>query len=108
MSKHILVSRSTTAPAAQPSAGDEVVRAGGVWKRFGEGVAAVDALRGVDILFAWLTTYALDDLGLRFAVAAGRLLVFGGLAIVVGVVAAIVPARRAARLDILRAVASGE
>jgi putative ABC transport system permease protein len=62
----------------------------------------------IGVLFAWLTTYALEDLGLRFAVPAGQLLAFGVLAVVVGVVAAIVPARRAARLDILRAVASGE
>ena len=62
----------------------------------------------IGVLFAWLTTYALEDLGLRFAIPAGQLLAFGVLAVVVGVVAAIVPARRAARLDILRAVASGE
>lgn len=62
----------------------------------------------IGVLFAWLTTYALDDLGLVFAIPAGQLLAFGLLAIVVGVVAAVVPARRAARLDILRAVATGE
>jgi putative ABC transport system permease protein len=62
----------------------------------------------IGVLFAWLTTYALADLGLRFAVPAGQLFAFGVLAVVVGVVAAIVPARRAARLDILRAVAGGD
>lgn len=60
------------------------------------------------MLFAWLTTYALDDLGLAFSLPVGQLLVFGALAIVVGIVGAIVPARRAARLDILQAVTSGE
>ena len=52
MSKHSLLSRPAAAlrPVAQPT--DDVVRAGGVRKRFGEGAAAVDALRGVDIAFA--------------------------------------------------------
>ena len=62
----------------------------------------------IGVAFAWLTTYALGDLGLRFAIPVGQLVAFGVLALVVGVLAAVVPARRAARLDILRAVASGE
>jgi len=62
----------------------------------------------IGVLFAWLTTYALEDLGLAFAIPGGQLLVFGVLAVIVGVVAAIVPARRASRLDILRAVSTGE
>jgi putative ABC transport system permease protein len=62
----------------------------------------------IGVLFAWLTTYALDDLGLGFAIPAGQLVVFGALAVLVGVIGAIVPARRAAGLDILRAVAAGE
>ena len=55
-------------------------------------------------VFAWMTTYALEEFGLRFVVPAGQLVVFGLLAIAVGLLAARVPARRAARLDILRAV----
>jgi putative ABC transport system permease protein len=62
----------------------------------------------IGVVFAWLTTYALEDLGLGFAIPAGQLAAFGALAVVVGVLGAIVPARRAARLDILRAVATGE
>ena len=56
--------------------------------------------------FAWLTTYAVEDLGLGFAIPVGQLAVFVVLAVVVGVLGAIVPARRAARLDILRAIHS--
>lgn len=72
--------------------------------------AVIGGLLGtvIGLVFAWLTTYALDDLGLEFAVPAGQLVAFVALAVVVGVVGAIVPARRAARLDILRAVATGE
>jgi putative ABC transport system permease protein len=62
----------------------------------------------IGVLFAWLTTHALDNLGLRFAVPAGQLALFGVLAVVAGVVGAIVPARRASRLDILQAIAAGE
>ena len=62
----------------------------------------------IGVVFAWLTTQALDDLGLGFAIPAGQLVLFGVLAVVVGVLGAIVPARRAARLDILQAVAAGE
>ena len=62
----------------------------------------------IGLVFAWLTTQALTDLGLRFAIPAGQLALFGVLAIVVGVIGAIMPARRAARLDILQAVSAGE
>lgn len=58
----------------------------------------------IGILFAWLTTYALDDLGLGFAIPAGQLVVVGVLAVLAGVLGAVVPARRAARLDILHAI----
>ena len=60
----------------------------------------------VGLLFGWLTTLALADLGLGFAVPVGQLALLLMLAIVVGVIAAWLPARRAARLDILDAVAS--
>jgi putative ABC transport system permease protein len=36
----------------------------------------------------------------------GQLAVFLGLAVVIGVLAAVFPARRAARLDVLRAIAA--
>lgn len=60
------------------------------------------------VLLAWLATYALDDLGLVFAIPAGRLPAFGVRAVVAGATGAVVPARRAPRLGILRAVATGE
>ncbi len=58
----------------------------------------------VGVAFAWLTTFAIKDLGVGFTLPAGQLLVFILLATVVGVVGAIAPARRAARLDILDAI----
>jgi putative ABC transport system permease protein len=61
---------------------------------------------GIGLLFGWLTTLALADLGLGFAVPYAELAVLLGLAIAVGVAGAWLPARRAARLDILDAVAS--
>jgi putative ABC transport system permease protein len=60
----------------------------------------------VGILFGWLTTFAVKDLGVGFTVPVPQLVVFLALAIVVGLVGAIVPARRAARLDILDAIHS--
>jgi putative ABC transport system permease protein len=60
----------------------------------------------VGIVFAWLTTFAVKDLGVGFAVPAGQLVAFVVLAVVVAAVGAIAPARRAARLDILDALHS--
>ena len=60
----------------------------------------------VGVAFAWLTTFAIKDLGVGFTLPAGQLVVFVLLATVVGVVGAIAPARRAARLDILDAIHS--
>jgi putative ABC transport system permease protein len=61
---------------------------------------------GVGILFAWLTTFAVKDLGVGFSIPVGQLAVFLLLAVVVGVLGAVAPARRAARLRILDAVHS--
>jgi putative ABC transport system permease protein len=60
----------------------------------------------VGVAFAWLTTFAIKDLGVGFALPAGQLVVFVVLAIVVGALGAIAPARRAARLHILDAIHS--
>ena len=49
---------------------------------------------------------ALDDLGLGFALPVGQLAVFLVLAVVVGVIGAVVPARRGARLHVLEAMRS--
>ena len=59
---------------------------------------------GVGLVFAFLVTQSLDDLGLGFSVPSGQLVVFLLLAVVVGVVAAVVPARRGARLQVLEAM----
>jgi putative ABC transport system permease protein len=58
----------------------------------------------IGVLFAWLTTFAVKDLGVGFTIPLGQLVGFLVLAVVVGVVGAIAPARRAARVDILRAI----
>ena len=54
---------------------------------------------GVAILFAWLTTFAVKDLGVGFSIPVGQLVVFLLLAVVVGVLGAVAPAaaRRACR-----------
>jgi putative ABC transport system permease protein len=58
----------------------------------------------IGVLFAWLTTRSLDEWNLGFTVPAGQLVVFLLLAVVVGVVAAALPARRGARTDVLDAI----
>lgn len=59
---------------------------------------------GVGLFLAGLATSALSNEGLRFAVPVGSLAAFTVVAAVAGVLAAIGPARRAARLDVLRAL----
>lgn len=56
------------------------------------------------IFLAALVTQALGEYDVRFAVPATQLIVLAVLAIVVGILAAITPARRAARLDPLQAL----
>lgn len=70
-------------------------------------IALLGALFGLilGVLFAWLVVVGLEeDAGLQLAIPAGPLL--GGLvaAAVAGVLAAIIPARRASRVDVLRAI----
>jgi putative ABC transport system permease protein len=59
---------------------------------------------GIGILFAWLMTRALGDLGLVFSIPVGQLGVFLLIAVVVGIVGAILPARRGARTNVLEAL----
>jgi putative ABC transport system permease protein len=60
----------------------------------------------VGVFFGWALVRALADEGVTdFSAPAGQLLVFLVTAGLVGVVAAIWPARRAAKLDVLRAIA---
>jgi putative ABC transport system permease protein len=72
--------------------------------------AVIGGLLGtaIGVLFAWLSTFALEDLGVGFSLPVGQLAVLLAVAVVVGVVGAVVPARRASRLNVLDAIARGE
>ena len=59
---------------------------------------------GVGLFFGWVMAEGLADQGVAFSVPAGQLAVFVVMAGVAGVLAAILPARRAARLDVLQAL----
>ncbi|MDQ3821913.1 MAG: ABC transporter permease [Actinomycetota bacterium] len=56
------------------------------------------------IFLAALVTRALQEFDVRFQVPPGQLIAFAVVAVVVGIAAAIVPARRAARLNVLNAL----
>ncbi len=66
----------------------------------------IGALMGivVGVLFAWVVTTRFAGQGITFSVPGGQLVIFLILGVVVGVIAAILPARRAARIDILEAI----
>jgi len=68
--------------------------------------ALIGGLLGIAIglLFGYLMTAALADLGLSFSVPFAQLAGFLVLSVVVGVLAAVVPARRGARIDVLDAL----
>jgi putative ABC transport system permease protein len=51
-----------------------------------------------------LITESLDNLGLRLEIPVGQLVAFMALAVFVGIVGAVLPARRGARIDVLQAV----
>ena len=69
--------------------------------------AVFGALLGLvlGLFFAFVVIQALDERGLPFSLPVGQIVALLIFAIVVGVVAAIFPARRASRLDVLRAIA---
>jgi putative ABC transport system permease protein len=72
-------------------------------------ISLLGAVLGVamGVAFGVLITYALRDEGLEvIRVPAVQLAVFFVLALVIGVLAAVLPARRAARLDVLKAIAT--
>ena len=72
-------------------------------------IAVLGAVLGVGLGIAFGVTlmYALRDQGLeRISIPVGQLVLFLLLSLVIGVVAAVFPARRAARLDVLRAIAA--
>ena len=58
----------------------------------------------VGVFLAVITTIALSDYGIVFAVPYGTLVVFVGIAILAGMLAAILPARRASKLNVLEAL----
>jgi putative ABC transport system permease protein len=63
---------------------------------------------GVGVLFGWAIVRALADEGIdTLTVPAGSLAVVTLIAAVAGALAAVLPARRAARLDVLDALAAG-
>jgi putative ABC transport system permease protein len=67
---------------------------------------AIGGLLGtaIGILFGVLITESLDNLGLKLEIPVGQLIVFMALAVLVGIVGAVLPARRGARIDVLEAV----
>jgi putative ABC transport system permease protein len=69
-------------------------------------VALIGAVLGmaVGLLLAALVTHALSGEGLEFSIPAGTLVAFLLVAIVAGMLAAILPARRASRLNVLEAL----
>ena len=72
-------------------------------------IAVLGAVLGVGlgIVFGVTLMYALRDQGLeRISIPFAQLVVFLVLSLVMGVLAAVLPARRAARLDVLRAIAT--
>ena len=56
------------------------------------------------MFLAALVSNALADEGIGFQAPSGQLVAFTIVAVIAGVLAAIVPARRAARLNVLRAL----
>jgi len=68
--------------------------------------AAIGGVLGIAIglVFGALITASLSELGLVFSVPVGQLIVFFCLAILVGIIGAVLPARRGARIDVLEAV----
>jgi putative ABC transport system permease protein len=70
--------------------------------------AVIGGLLGtvVGIVFGWLVIESLSEFGFSLAIPVGQLFGFMLLAVVVGVVGAIVPARRASGIDVLEAVGS--
>ena len=56
------------------------------------------------VFLAALVTRALAEFDVRFSIPIGQLVVFAVIAIIVGLLAAIMPARRAARLNVLNAL----
>jgi putative ABC transport system permease protein len=65
--------------------------------------AVIGGLLGIviGIGFAAMITASLSGLGLSFSLPVGQLVIFGALAVLVGVLASVIPARRGSRLDLI-------
>ncbi len=68
--------------------------------------AVIGGLLGtvIGIGFAAMITASLSGLGLSFSLPVGQLVIFGALAIAVGVIASVLPARRGSRLDVIESL----
>ena len=68
--------------------------------------AAIGGVLGiaVGLLFGALITASLSELGLVFRVPVGQLIIFFILAVMVGIIGAVLPARRSSRINVLEAV----
>ena len=56
------------------------------------------------VLLGWAVTHSLDRYGVEFALPVGSLVAFTVVAVAAGILAAVLPARRAAKLDVLSAL----
>ena len=59
----------------------------------------------VGLFFGWVMAKGLENQGIQFAVPVGQLVIFLVVAAIAGVLAAILPARRASRVKVLEALA---
>jgi putative ABC transport system permease protein len=68
--------------------------------------AVIGGLLGtvIGIGFAAMITASLSGLGLTFSLPVGQLIIFGALAVLVGVLASVGPARRGSRLDLIESL----
>lgn len=97
-----------------PSASTRVIAPPTIEQRSGVAVsghelvitAVIGGLLGtaVGIAFAYLTTRALSEWDVSFSVPPGQLGLIAVISVVVGVVGAIAPARRGARIDVLSSI----
>jgi putative ABC transport system permease protein len=59
---------------------------------------------GIGVFLAALVTRAVSDYGIGFSIPFGSLAVFTAVAVAAGMLAAILPARRASKLNVLEAL----
>ena len=78
------------------------------WTIFHESIitAVIGGILGliVGLVFGYVITKGLEDQGLSFVVPVGQLILFVIVAVIVGMFSALLPARRAAKLNVLEAL----